>query len=120
MLNVQLDEAEGIAILTPHGELSENDFTAVAQVIAPYIEGHGELKGIIIHVESFPGWDSFSSLIAHLKFVKEHHKKVSRVAFVTDSPIGALAENVANHFVNAEVKHFQYGELAVSRQWVLS
>lgn len=119
MLNVELNEVEGIAVLEPDGELSKNDFISVAEELDPYIEGNGELRGIIIHVESFPGWDSFSALVAHLKFVREHHKEVSRIAFATDSPIGTLAEHVASHFVNAEIKNFKFSELESSRKWVL-
>ena len=119
MLKVELDEGVGIAILEPDSELSETDFISAAKIIDPYIENIGELKGIIIHVQSFPWWDSFSSLIAHLKFVREHHRKVSRIALATDSPMGSFAENIASHFVNAEIKKFSFGELEDSRKWIL-
>ena len=120
MLNVDLDETTGIAVLQPEGELTERDFASAAETIDPYIESHGELKGIVIHVKSFPGWDSFGSLVAHLKFVRAHHQKMSRVAFATDSPIGGLAENVANHFVSAEIKSFDYDDLDEAKQWASS
>jgi hypothetical protein len=41
------------------------------------------------------------------------------VAFVTDSPLGDLAEVVGSHFVQAEIKHFRFGELNQARLWVL-
>lgn len=119
MLNVKLDEAESIAILEPDGELSVADFMAVANIIDPYIENSGGLDGIIIYVKSFPGWDSFAAFITHLKFVKEHHKKVSHVAFVTDSPVGPFAEHIASHFVNAEIKSFTFSELEKSVKWIV-
>lgn len=120
MLTVNLNETEGIAILEPDGELSEKDFKSAARTIDPYLEKSGKLNGIIIHVKSFPGWDSFSALITHLKFIKEHHKKVSRVAFATDSPIGGFAEHVASHFVNAEIRSFSFSELETAKEWILS
>ena len=92
MLKIELDEDAGIATLEPDGELSESDFSAASRLIDPFLEKNNELKGIIIHVKFFPGWDSFSSLVAHLKFVKDHHKKIARIAFTTDSPIGNFAE----------------------------
>jgi len=120
MLKIELDENEGIAILEPDGELSENDFKAAARIIDPYIENHGELKGMAIHVKRFPGWDSFSSLVTHLKFIGEHHKKISRIAFVTDSPVGSIAEKIASHFVKAEIKEFNFEELKAAKSWILS
>ena len=119
MLHVKLDETKGIAILEPNGALSENDFKSAAKSIDSYIEKSGKLSGIIIQVKSFPGCDSFSALITHLKFVKEHHKKVSHVAFVTDSPLGGFAEHVGSHFVNAEVRSFSFNELENSIQWII-
>jgi len=119
MLTVNLNEIKGIAVLEPAGKLSENDFKSAAKIIDPYIEKAGKLNGIIIHVKSFPGWASFSALITHLKFIKEHHKKVSHVAFATDSPIGGFAEHVASHFVNAEIRSFSFSELENSKKWIL-
>ena len=54
-VKIELDEVEGIAILEPDGELSESDFISASKIIDPYIESVGELRGIIIHVQSFPG-----------------------------------------------------------------
>ncbi|KRT55756.1 SpoIIAA family protein [endosymbiont of Ridgeia piscesae] len=118
MLNVKLDEIESIVIFEPNGELSEADFKYAVSIIDPYLEKSGKLNGIIIHVRSFPGWDSFSALITHMRFIKEHHKKISHVAFVTDSPIGVLAEHISSHFVSAEIKSFTFGELEKSVKWI--
>jgi len=120
MLTVNLNEKESIAILEPNGALSEDDFHLATKIIDPFIEKNGKLKGIIIHVESFPGWDTFSALITHLKFVNEHHKKISHVAFVTNSIVGKFAEHIAKHFVNAEVHSFSFNKLEDAKQWILS
>ena len=118
MLSVEINEANGIAILEPSGSLSKNDFELAAKIIDPYIEKFGSLNGLIIHVEYFPGWDSFAALSSHLKFVKEHHKKISRVAFSTDSVVGNIAEIIGNHFVNAEIKVFSFKELKPAKEWI--
>ncbi len=117
MLTVTLDEAKGIALLEPNGPLSRQDFESAANCIDPYLEKHGQLNGLVIHTKSFPGWDSFAALTTHLKFVKEHHQKISRVAFVTNSRVGGFAEAVASHFVNAVIKGFSYHEFEDARAW---
>ena len=119
MLTVSIDEIDGIVILEPDGELSKTDFISASKTIDPYIEKSGKLNGIIIHVKSFPGWDSFSALLTHLSFVKDHHKKVAHVAFVTDSPLGKLAENVANHFISAQIKSYPFSEIKTAREWIM-
>lgn len=120
MLIVQFDEEKGIAILEPDGALTEEDFKSAAKKIDPYLEHSGKLNGVLIHVASFPGWDTFAALITHLKFIKDHHQKVYRIAFVTDSPIGHFAEKIGSHFVQAEVKDFPFNELEQARNWILN
>jgi len=119
MLEISLDEKSKIVILKPNGALSKEDFKQVTKVIDPFIEKAGKINGVIIYTESFPGWDSFMALVEHLKFVKEHHKQISHVAFVTDSTVGEFAEHMGNHFVSAEVKHFSFNELEDAKSWIL-
>jgi SpoIIAA-like len=118
MLSVKIDEDIGLALLEPAGPLSKADFESAAKIVDPYIKKTGQLHGLIIHTKAFPGWDSFAALASHLRFVKDHHKKISRVAFSTDSVVGNFAEAVASHFVNAEIKVFSYQELEQARNWV--
>ena len=120
MLTTTLNEQDQIAILEPDGPLSTDDFQKAGAVIDPFIERSGDLKGLIIYTESFPGWDSFKAMHSHLTFVKEHHRKIPRIAFVTDSVISNLAETIATHFVSADIKAFHYREMDKARSWILS
>jgi len=117
MIAIKLDEARGLAMLEPGGRLSREDFEAAAKQIDPYIEKSGRLNGLVIHSKNFPGWDSFAALSSHLRFVKEHHRKISRLAFATDSSLGHFAESVGEHFVNAEIKLFPFSALEQAEAW---
>ena len=119
MLNIEMDRKSAIAILEPGGELTESDFDLVASVIDPYIKEHGKLNGIIINTRDFPGWDSFAAMIRHFKFVKNHEKKISHIAIVTDSPIAGLAEVIAAQFISASIKLFPYDEFTTAKSWIL-
>jgi len=119
MPKIDIDESSRIAVLSPDEKLSESDFKNASGVIDPYIEKTGRLNGLIIATQSFPGWDSFSALLSHLRFVRDHHKKIRFVAFLTDSPVGGLGEHVACHFVSAQIKAFPYGELEQAKKWIM-
>ena len=119
MLSVKIDEENRVAVLQPEGPLSESDFRSAARAIDPLIEKSGRLNGIIIYTKSFPGWDSFAALVSHLRFVKDHHRKISRVALVTDSSIGKFAEPVASHFVKAELRSFPYQAYEDAIKWII-
>ncbi len=119
MLSVKIDEKNLVAILEPEGPLSESDFQLAAKTIDPLIEQCGRLKGIIIHTKFFPGWQSFAALASHLKFVRDHHRKVARIALVTDSILGDFAEPIASHFVQAEIKLFPYQQFNKANSWII-
>lgn len=119
MLQIELDEVNGIATLRPDGPLTEDGFKNASNSIDPYIEKSGRLKGLIIETEAFPGWESFSAFLHHFQFVKEHHKKIGYIALVTDSAIGDMAEKITNHFVAAEIRHFSSGDMESARSWII-
>jgi len=108
---------EGVLIVRPQGPLRREDFDKLASVVDPWIERHGVLRGLVIAVPKFPGWENVGSLIRHVEFVREHHRKVGRVALAADGTIPDIASKVAAHFVAAEVKSFPYAGLDDAVRW---
>ncbi len=117
MLKVELLQDKNIAVLTPSGKLQAADFQQAASTIDPWIESNGKLNGIVIAAEEFPGWDSIQGLLAHLKFVRDHHKKINRVAFASDSSMLGFVQSLADHFTSAELKIFTYSSLNEAIDW---
>jgi len=95
-----------------------NKASAVSRIIDEHLSLRGKIKGIIIYSEKFPGWKPFRALLAHLKFVKEHHRWVKHVAFVTNADVAELLVHVAQHFVSAKVNHFKFNELEHAYTWI--
>lgn len=118
MISYELLRDRGIIIVSPEGRLESADFERLAQEVDPYIEEKGKLAGLMICVDSFPGWDDFGALVSHLKFVKDHHQRIKKVAAVTDSTFLSIMPRVVDHFVSAEVKHFDYGDKEAALQWL--
>ena len=119
MIDHSFDAANSILHLRPNGALTKEDFAQIARTVDPQIEKKGALAGIIIEFSAFPGWDSLGAMAAHLRFVREHHKKVKKIAVVTDARLGALAEKLASHFVAATIKHFLAGQADAARKWIM-
>ena len=117
MIEHLLDEEHSLLHIQPAKTLSGEDFDELASIVDPYIERTGQLHGLVIEVADFPGWENPSSMLRHLRFVHEHHKKINRVAIVTDSPLGEFGEHVANHFVDATIRHFSAKEVSAAREW---
>jgi SpoIIAA-like len=120
MIESSLDTAQSVLYVHPKSALEQADFAKLAEKVDPYIEASGGLRGLIIEAPAFPGWDSFGALVAHVRFVRDHHRRIGKIALVTDSPIGNVAEHLASHFVSAQIKHFAAAEMAAAKQWIMS
>jgi hypothetical protein len=99
------------------GPLSREDFDALSAEIDPWIEAHHSLRGIIIHAQRFPGWENLGSFLRHIEFVGQHHRKVRRVALSADGAIPKVISELANHFVEAELKNFGYDNYEEAIAW---
>ena len=118
MITYTLDRKRRILIVQPEGKLEAQDFTRLASEVDPFIAESGALAGLLIEAEAFPGWKDFAALVSHLRFVKNHHAKIAKVAAVTDSGFLAILPTVADHFLAAEIKHFPYQEKQAALNWL--
>ena len=118
MLDYSIMKPEGILLLKPQAPLNKEDFAGLSTVVDSYLTEYPKLRGVLIHAKAFPGWENFEGLTAHMHFVFDHHKKVERVAIVTDSPIGTMAESLARHFTSADVRHFAFAEEVKALEWL--
>ena len=119
MLKYTLDTEHGILFVQPMDSLQEDDFAELAKAADPYIEQTGGLAGILIETPTFPGWEGLGAMAAHFRFVRDHHKHIKKVALVTDSALGKVAEQLASHFVSAEIRHFPVVGLDAAKRWVM-
>ena len=118
MLSIEIDHKNHIVMLIPDGRLSVQDFKNATDKIDAYIKTTDKLNGLLIHTEHFPGWQNFSSMTSHLRFINDHHKKIKKLALVSDSFLAPLAEILASHFVSAKIKNFDYKQLTEAKKWI--
>ena len=118
MIKFELLKDQGLLIVEPKDTLTADDFQAICRAVDPFISENGNLSGLLIDVPSFPGWESFGALVEHIKFVRDHHRKINRVAVVTDSTLLTVAPKIAEHFAHPEFKVFKSGEKANALAWL--
>ena len=122
MIQVDVNEAEAVAIIRPeqmHG-LSQDDIRQLTDRIDRYLQDHEGLRGLIIVTEHFPGWEDFKAFTSHMRFVRDHHKSVAKVALVSDSRLLSAAPHLVDHFVNAKIRHFPFAEVEQAKAWASS
>ena len=107
----------GVIVVEVKQALRAQDFDSLAFTADAWIEAHGDLQGLVIHAREFPGWENLASFLRHVRFVREHHRKVKRIALAADTKLASLAPSIAEHFIQAEVKSFGYDELDAAIAW---
>jgi stage II sporulation SpoAA-like protein len=118
MIEFELLKDIGVLAVAPKAALTADDFRAISDTVDPYIRDNGHLSGLLIEAPSFPGWDSLGALAEHMRFVRDHHRKIARVAVVTDSRVLALGPAIAEHFAHPEFKVFKGGQRAEALAWL--
>ncbi len=118
MLNHELRSDDGILVLNPNGPLEADDFTLLASSVDAYLEQHGRLRGVLIRAKSFPGWKDFDALLAHLKFLTRHLPSIEKIAVVADGALANIMPSIANHFVHAQVQHFDSKSEGIAWDWL--
>ncbi len=118
-LSVTLDEKKRILILEPKAVLTKDDFVYLATILDPYLAKGHTLKGLMIKTKNFPGWDSLSAMQEHLGFIRQHHEKIDKLAFVTDSSFIDAAKTIAGVFVHPKIKEFNYDASDEALAWLL-
>ncbi len=122
MIHSELNEAEGVAVIRPeqmHG-LSEADFRQLTDLIDDYLKDHDTLRGLVIASEKFPGWEDLVAFISHIRFIRNHHKAIQKVALVSDSPLLSAAPYLVDHFMNAKVRNFSFSDIEQAKTWAAS
>jgi hypothetical protein len=107
----------GVIVVEVKEPLRSEDFDSLAVTADTWIDAHGTLNGIVLHAKSFPGWGNFESLITHIRFFRDHHRKVKRVALAADGEIASIGPALARHFVQAEINEFSYHDLDAAISW---
>ncbi|MEZ4267531.1 MAG: STAS/SEC14 domain-containing protein [Myxococcota bacterium] len=114
----RLVPGSGIIVVEASAAVSAQALDSLAFTADAWIEAHGALQGLVIHAREFPGWADFGSLLRHVRFIRDHHQKIGRVALVSDSELSNVAPRVAEHFLSAEIEGFPYDELEDAIAWV--
>lgn len=118
VIDHQFDAESGILTVRPEAPLTRDDFEVLRAQVDPYIEAAGRLRGLLIEAATFPGWADLEGLMSHFRFVRDHHRRVDRVAVVSDDVIASALPALSRHFVKAQVRHFSLAQRADAIGWL--
>jgi hypothetical protein len=118
MIDIKPDPDLGMVEVQVHGKLEVTDFESLTPVVDEMIAAMGKIRGLVLNVQEFEGWDGIDALLKHLAFVKAHHQYVERVAAVGDKSWLKFVPKLASIFIQAEPRYFEQADLDKARKWV--
>jgi hypothetical protein len=118
MLKITDDEAHNCLVLEPTGPLTQRDLDALTERFDERVSETDRVPNLVIRAGGFPAWADFAALLKHLRFIREHHRLVERVAIVSDARALDLAPRLARRFVSADVRHFPAAGFEAALAWV--
>lgn len=118
MLRITEDPARNCLLLEPGGALARRDLDALSERFDAYVNARGRVPNLVVRAVGFPTWTDLAALLRHLRFIREHHRMVRKVALVSDARALDIAPRIAGHFVSAEIRHFPAAGLDTALAWV--
>jgi len=120
LLAYHLNPETGIVELRPRGPLEAQDFTSLWLTMKSYIEDHGRLRGLLLELDRFPGFDDWDAIAAQIRFVRRNLPKVDRIALLTDNPWLEPLPDVLRLLTPLEVKRFPLERRGDAFAWIVS
>lgn len=117
MLRITEDAARNLLLLEPSGALSRKDLDTLTARFDGYVNARDRIPNLVVRAVSFPTWTDFAALLRHLRFIREHHRMVRKVALVSDARALDIAPRIASRFVSADIRHFPAAELDDALAW---
>ncbi|WP_203423346.1 STAS/SEC14 domain-containing protein [Sinorhizobium sp. BG8] len=118
MIAIEPVRDENILIVTPQGPLEQANFETIAREVELAVRSHGELAGLMLVIENFPGWKSFGAVAAHLKFISSHHRQIERIAVLTSSKLLRIVPTLARYFVHPKIRTFDFQQRTMALSWL--
>ncbi|GAA4783257.1 hypothetical protein GCM10023200_15870 [Actinomycetospora chlora] len=117
LATVRVDPGAGVVLVDVSQPLRREDVEAIATAVDDWLADHTALPGLVLHARSFPGWENIGALVAHLRLVGGHQRRIGRVALAVDGQPAGVAARVAGTLLHPEVRHFASAELDEATAW---
>jgi hypothetical protein len=118
MLEYEWNSAASVLVVRPTGPLGVPDFETLSTQFAVAVKRAGRVRGLLIDLPAFPGWQGVRGVRAHVRFIAQHHRLIARVAIVTDSLLLRFGPPVANLLLHPKVRRFRRGEQTAALDWL--
>ena len=112
-----LTAADNIVEVALKGNIRAHDFDRIRQHIDELIAKYGEIC-LLIDASEFEGWQDIEAAKSHFLFIREHNRRVERIAILGSQQWQYWLGAVVAVFVHPEVKCFESNERESALRWL--
>jgi SpoIIAA-like len=116
MIKIETISANAMRITVPD-KLKSDDFSLLTPQIDSFITQYGKLK-LLIDASGFNGWENIAAFEKHAGFIKNHHRKIDRIAVIAPHDWQHWLIGAVRMFVHPEVKAFDKSHESDAVQWI--
>jgi hypothetical protein len=121
MIGFDIQDNGHIIRAVPHGKITETD---IADRIGPQVDEllrrKGRLNGVLVDARDFEGWADFAAFAAHVKFIRDHHEMVDRIAIVNSGENRDFLTRLFDMVPDISFRFFSEKEENKARRWLES
>jgi SpoIIAA-like len=117
MITIEKHERHNIFVLTPPKSITSDDIAELNRQMNDYVNAHDKVPNLVLRADQVPAWKNFEALADHIKFVKNHHRLVKKVAIVSDDRLIWLVRPVVDAFTGAKVRRFSADAFDKAYAW---
>ena len=104
--------------IVPSEKLTEADFHGLAPQVDAIISKFGQAR-LLIDVSAFNGWESYGAFQAHASFIKNHQRKVERIAVIVGHDWQHWLVVAVRMFLHPDARAFDKSAEHEARRWVV-
>lgn len=118
MITQRFNSQDHILTICPEGKITPEDIQGLENKMDLLLRKYGKLNGVLLDLKEVPFWNGFKSFMAHMRFIKAHHKDIDRLAVVTSKHFLGLIPWMADYFTTADLKYFKENERNLAFIWL--
>jgi len=108
--------AKGVLLVIPEGPLTCKDIDSLKSKLNA-LRARALRPSIVIHTRAFPGWKSTRAFFEQVRFIRDHHREIAKVAIASSSSFFRIARPILAPLVSPEIRLFVYEALADAVAW---
>ena len=118
MIKTEIISANALKITLPD-KLSADDFRQIAPQFDSLIGQHGQIR-LLVDASGFNGWENIEAFETHAGFLRDHQRKIERLAVIAAHDWQHWLIGAFRIFVHPEARAYDKSHETEARQWIVS